>query len=125
MKKHFLLIDDDEDELEIFQSALRKMDSRDTCSYVKGCEEAIRLLKNFRPDYVFIDFNMPLADGLDCIRAIRDIPGMTEVPLFLYSTTIDPKTKQEALEIGAKECFKKPLRVSVLAETIRSVVTTY
>lgn len=67
-----LLVDDDRDDLRIFLDALDELkDDAYRCCYVCDTEIALKLLKVFEPDYVFVDFNMPRINGLDFLAEKR------------------------------------------------------
>ena len=67
MTKEILLIDDDTDELEVFTEALRSVDKNILCSQAKDLNEALEFLNYSSPAYIFIDYNMPKANGLECV----------------------------------------------------------
>jgi CheY-like chemotaxis protein len=123
MKKHILLIDDDEDELEIFCDALNKLDGPFSCSQVKACDEALHLLKTFLPDYIFIDLNMPIVNGLQCISRIAEMNGGIVTTMILYSTSIDDKTKHAAISLGVKSCLIKPRETGQLAKKLKKILS--
>ena len=60
--KYILLIDDDADELEMFTDALNKLDLPVSffCEQVGTIDDALVFLNKIRPDFIFLDFNMPL-----------------------------------------------------------------
>ncbi len=62
--KQILLVDDDEDELDIFKEALKNVSIPFNCLYAQNTETAIQILSDVVPDYMFVDFNMPRINGL-------------------------------------------------------------
>src|SRR5437868_4966541 len=98
------LIDDDSDDVEIFKIALRRLNFEINCVTVDSGDAAVAKLANelnFIPDYIFLDVNMPLMGGLDCLKAIKNIPRMANVPVIIYSTAANPYYKEAALQFGA------------------------
>ena len=67
MKKRitFLLIDDDEDDRELFEIALTEASSDAAFTSSSSCCDALELLKSgtLKPDYIFLDLNMPKKNG--------------------------------------------------------------
>ena len=66
-QKIILLVDDDEDEHEIFLSALKNTGKEFHFVGADSCEKALTILKRLDPDYIFIDLNMPRTDGMICL----------------------------------------------------------
>lgn len=122
MKKHILLIDNDEDELEIFTAALNEVPVPCDCMWVQSAEHAIKLLHNFSPDYIFIDYNMPKIDGLQCLESIKKIDTIKNVPVILYSNYINDENNQKAISLGAYACLKKPGLIRTLVRKLKEIL---
>jgi CheY-like chemotaxis protein len=122
MQKNILLIDDDEDELEIFTEALNKLPHSFNCSQAKSTEQAIELLPQFFPRYIFIDFNMPKKNGLECLQELRQLKELDKVQFIIYSNYIDEQTNKQAISLGATACMKKPYMTSVLAQRLKEIL---
>jgi CheY-like chemotaxis protein len=88
-----LLIDNDEDDREVFAMAVAEMEPQLLCRSVASGHEALRLLDVEAatiPAFIFIDMNMPGMDGVQCYRALQERHWLAEVPVYLYSTAADP-----------------------------------
>ena len=86
-----LLIDNDVDDQEIFSMALGEIDSTISCLMADDGLSAIEKLTTnpgYTLSYIFIDMNMPLMDGKQCLQEIRKIPAYAEVPIYIYSTAV-------------------------------------
>src|SRR5215212_2357558 len=95
MKKHILLIDDDEDEIEIFTDALEKLPVSFNCTCASNADEAIRMLGKVSPDFIFIDYNMPKVNGLKCLEKIKKTKTARDIPVILYSNYIDEEVNKK------------------------------
>ena len=121
-QKIILLVDDDEDEHEIFSSALKHtVDSYNFIS-VRSCDEALKILKDLDPDYIFIDVNMPRINGMTCLQEIKKIKRMADVPVYMYSTGINSKEGERALQMGAADYIVKPNSISSLSTVLRKIL---
>ncbi len=124
----FFLIDDDADDQEIFQLSLQEVDPALICITANDGREAIEIIthdENFLPDIIFLDLNMPRMNGKECLAEIRGIPRFNNVPIYMYSTSMSDKDKQDTLNLGAKGFITKPNStkelVKILAElTVKS-----
>jgi CheY-like chemotaxis protein len=120
-----LLVDDDEEEFDIFKNALRLTNTTCTCIYAAGGEEAIAWLGKIKPALIIIDYNMPRLNGIECLKKIKTLPGMNTVPIILYSTGMNDKISVDALDKGASACVQKPDNVNKLARIITSFFTAF
>src|ERR1700754_3733547 len=104
MKKHIFLIDDDEDELEIFHEALKSLPLPCKCTYAGSADHAMQMLQYLTPDLIFIDINMPKLNGFDFLAEIKKNDHLKNIPLFMYSNGIDSAIQAKAIAMGAAGC---------------------
>jgi DNA-binding NtrC family response regulator len=121
-KKIVLLIDDDEDEHEIFLSALKNAARSFDFISADSCEKALNILKKIDPDYIFIDVNMPRINGMICLERIKKINRIAHVPVYMYSTGINAHDGQKALQLGAVDYIIKPNSISVLSTMLKEIL---
>ena len=100
MYKKILLIDDDEDEQFFFSEALKELNIPAKFCAASSPEEGIELMKFLLPDMVFIDINMPLLNGFECVKLIKHDETINKIPIVLYSTMADSSMLQQAIETG-------------------------
>ncbi len=84
------------------------------------CEEAedgkVALDKStaLMPGIVLLDWNMPVMNGLDYLRALRAMPG-GDKPIVIFCTTENDLTHiQEAMAAGANEYIMKPFDADII-----------
>lgn len=115
MKKHIVLIDDDEDELTLFIGALNQVNIPYKCTWAKSGEQALKQLLYFTPDIIFLDLNMPRMNGFECLAGIKQLPHLQPCPVILHSTTMTADARKEGLRLGAAACLAKSDTASELA----------
>ncbi|MBS1597626.1 MAG: response regulator [Bacteroidetes bacterium] len=118
MEKRVFLLDDDNDEHEIFQSALQRIDTLLDFKAASDWHAASLLLDHYQPDFIFVDLNMPKMDGFSCVAEIRKMPRLGNVPIYIYSTGISEKDGKKALAIGATNYIVKPASFLDLCKTL-------
>jgi len=121
MSKKVLLIDDDEDEQLIFTEALKEINDSVKCFCVINAEEAIRFLHQSMPDFVFLDVNMPVLNGFDCLDLIKKDEKLKRIPVIMYSTGMDEAIARSAIRKGAFACIKKENTIGELAKTLKKI----
>lgn len=108
---YILLIDDDEDDLEMFSSGLKMKDIK-----VKSFDSAAKALFYLTlrdgdmelPSLIILDYNMPKKNGQQVLQAIKDNMGTKDIPVVMYSTGMSEVLKNQLLAAGALDCFDKP-----------------
>lgn len=82
-------------------------------SVFNGLELMDYLLKRARykhhkitPDLILLDLNMPLMDGFNVLREIRDTTKLT-IPIYIITTSQNKADKEKALKLGASGFFSK------------------
>lgn len=121
-QKTILLIDDDEDEHEIFSSALQMAIGAFNFISAGSCEEALSLLQQIDPDYIFIDVNMPRTNGMICLEEIKKIDRVSHVPVYMYSTGMNARDGQKALLLGAVDYIIKPNSITSLSTLLKTIL---
>lgn len=122
VSKLILLVDDDEDEHEIFLSALKHINKTIEFISAYSCEKALQLLKDLEPDYIFIDVNMPKTNGMTCLQEIKKISRITHVPVYMYSTGVNANDSQRALQMGAVDYIIKPNSITALSALLKKII---
>jgi len=67
------------------------------------------------PDFVLLDWNMPVMNGLEFIQALRKLPNGSSIPVIFCTTENEMHKIMTALESGANEYIMKPFDKEILA----------
>jgi len=117
-----LFVDDDNDDFEMFCEACQTLDSNIKCVFKHNGAVAVRYLKDAKelPDYIFLDINMPVMGGVECLKEIKAIDRLRNIPVIIFSTAIDTRTDYK--QLGAQAVFKKPMRYDELLKLLHSIL---
>jgi two-component system, OmpR family, KDP operon response regulator KdpE len=85
----------------------------------KTAEEGLEKVREFRPDLVLLDINMPGMGGLAACREIRADPNVAIIMLTVHNTEA---AKVEALDAGADDFVTKPFSTPELLARIRAAL---
>ena len=88
--KKILIVDDDEDDKNLLCDAILNVSSSAYCIWVSDGAHALRLITDpgFNPpDIIFLDFNMPTINGMECLDKIRNQRQYQAVPVIVYTTS--------------------------------------
>ncbi len=120
-----LIIDDDEDDREMFREALQAVDETAQSVVALDGVEAIEMLRTQDvrvPDFIFLDLNMPRMGGKECLRHIRLMPHLQHVPVIIYTTSRQKRDVEETRALGAVHFISKPFHFEDICRSIRYVL---
>ncbi len=72
--------------------------------------EALEILADQEINLVVLDLMMPVKDGFEVLKEMKNTPGLWNIPVIVYSANEDVESVSEALELGAYDYFTKPLK---------------
>jgi len=106
---HILLVDDDEDDQFLFTDALAEIDRSIRLEIAFNGLDALAALHKAAvlPDVIFMDIYMPLMNGLDCLRRLKAIERLKNIPVVVLSATKGVIQQQMAAS-GAILLLTKP-----------------
>lgn len=119
-KKICVLIDDDEDDQLIFQTVVNMNFPNYELKIYSSFESAKTYLsdKSKEIGLIFIDLNMPKANGIDCLNYLNSFPIFQTTPIIIYSTSKNPDDSKKSLAHGATAFISKPSRLEDLVEAL-------
>ena len=82
----------------------------------EGLEKAVE----FQPDLIITDLVMPVMDGFEMLRRLRQIGGLKDVVAIASSASVFDIDQHKSLDAGANEFLPKPLQAEKLLEMLRS-----
>ena len=122
--KTVLLIDDDVDDREIFEAALRKTALPVQCTALDNGIKALEMLRNrqISPQLIFLDLNMPIMNGQQFLVEIKSDELLKHIPIVILSTSSHKSTIELTKELGAMDFFSKPDNFEELTGLLSSVL---
>ncbi len=81
-------------------------------------KECVRLFEEWRPHLIWMDRRMPLMDGMEATRAIRDRPGGKDVKIVAVTASAFREQQQEMLDAGMDDFLRKPYRVEEIYDCL-------
>lgn len=121
--RRLLLVDDDEEEFELFLSAAKEVVKDIDVIHADGCNDVLSILQNTNPDIVFLDINMPTVDGIDCLKMIRSSKAYETLPVIMYSTSSNQLSIQECYDHKANLYVVKSYSYQGLLNVLTEVLS--
>jgi len=120
-----VLVDDDEDDRLFFSDALQEIEINTDLREFNNGQELLDYLFNSNnqlPQLIFLDLNMPVMDGFECLKEIRKNPNLQDLVVAIYSTSSSERDIEETFVNGANIYINKPNKFEDLKKTIAQVV---
>jgi CheY-like chemotaxis protein len=117
-----ILADDDEDDRYIFHQIVQEINAQIKLEFVSNGLQLLSLLKNFCPDLLFLDLDMPYKNGLECLIEIRSNPSLNNLPVIVFSSTTRQANIQTAFEMGAHLFLIKSSDIKEYTIAIKSIL---
>jgi signal transduction histidine kinase len=80
----------------------------------------IELAKSKHPDLILMDMNMPVCDGYQATRLLKDDPATRPIPVVAFTAMAMAEEQQMAIESGCSGVICKPIDIGSFSETVGS-----
>ncbi len=120
--KTILVADDDADDRDIFQMALAQLDC--AADYeLRFAKDGLQLLQLVQasqtpPALVFLDLNMPVHNGKECLQELRKTHTAAALPVIILSTSSSQRDIRETHALGANRYIEKPTSIDRTIELL-------
>jgi len=114
-----LVVDDEESILELLRYNLEKA-GYEVRTAGDG-EKALAVARDFLPDLVLLDIMMPIMDGVETCRRMRQMPGVDEAFIIFLTARAEEYSEVAAFDVGADDYIIKPIKPRALLSRIKAV----
>lgn len=111
MNHRILIVDDERRTLLLMERALRDLqDEHEDVEILTASngEQALQIIQAEKPALVYLDIMMPLVDGLDVCKTIKDKQSMADIYVVMLTAMGQEVDRQRAKEVGADLYLTKP-----------------
>jgi CheY-like chemotaxis protein len=118
------IADDDSDDVFFVERALRQLDLDISLRHFMNGRELIRELNESGhdlPNLVVLDLNMPIMDGKETLKSIRQNDDLNTLPVIILSTSNFSSEKEECIISGANNYYVKPYSFARYIEIFRQL----
>lgn len=122
--KNILLIDDDDDDQEIFLAALKHISGSIKFSGENNASHALDKLSGrlLSPDLIFLDLNMPVMNGRQFLKEIKQRETLRNIPVVIFTTSAVAATIRETKDMGASGFITKPDTLDDLVAILKTYI---
>lgn len=119
--KTVLIVDDSRVALMTISMILRR-EARFNIVEAKDGQEAIKQAIAIHPDLILMDVNMPVMNGFDACRSLRELPETRATPIILVTTRGEAENIEAGYQSGCNDYVTKPVNNTKLMEKIRNLL---
>ena len=121
--KRVMLIDDAPDDQLFFRDAIQIVQPGLQCELTSSCQEAFRKLElPPLPDYIFMDLNMPVMNGFECLVYLKNQENYKDIPVVIFTTSKNLNEITRTQQLGARWFISKPDDFKVLCKKLSKVL---
>ena len=120
MAQKILIVDDDKDIVDLVRYNLEKEGYK--CYAAYDGEQAIEKARAKNPDLVLLDIMMPVLDGIEACRQIREIDALKNVLIAFLTARGEEYSEIAGFEVGADDYITKPIKPRVLLSRIKALL---
>ncbi|MEG4803141.1 response regulator [Microcoleus sp. ARI1-B5] len=122
--KKVLIVDDEPNILILMEQALEKLEDEDDVELLTAKDglEALNIIKEEKPDLVFLDVMMPKMSGLEVCNTVKNELGMEDVYIIMLTAKGQEYDKQSGMAVGANLYMTKPFRPKEVLVKAREVL---
>jgi CheY-like chemotaxis protein len=122
--KKILLADDDLEDQNIIEDGFQDAGAGGMVHYANNGEDALAYLEvaygaGALPCLIILDLNMPRLNGTQTLKAIKKDLRFRDIPVYIYSTSLNPIEKDECLLMGAEGYIIKAVNYSECLKTAK------
>ena len=116
-----LYIEDNDDNVYMLKMRLELLGDFDVVAAPDG-EQGCAMALAERPDVILMDLEMPVVDGWEATRRLKDDPQTRDIPIIALSAHALAGEREKALAAGCDEFDTKPIEFERLVATLRRVL---
>ena len=118
-----MLIDDDRDDQILFQEAVQVINPDLRCELASSCQQALRQLEELPlPDFIFMDLNMSVINGFDCLVNLKNQNNYKDIPVVILTTSKNLDDVNRTKLLGAKWYMTKPDDFNILCQKLNKIL---
>lgn len=115
-----LLVDDEPDILEFMEYNLKKEGYK--VLQAKNGKEAVEVAKKEFPHLVILDIMMPVMDGIEACRVMREIPELQNTLITFLTARNEEYSQLAGFDVGADDYITKPIKPRIMLSRVKALL---
>jgi len=116
-----LLVDDDQKSLEIMVELTTFFGA--TAHRAENGKAGLELARTVQPDFILTDLSMPVMDGWEMIKQLKNDPALAKIPIIALTAHAMVGDREKALAAGCHNYLSKPLRPESFGKQLNQLLS--
>lgn len=113
-----------EDNIELKEHLAGKFSDHYQVITASNGSEALSIVHNFYPEVIISDIKMPVMDGLELCKRLKNDESTSHIPIILLTAKVANEDRYEGVSVGADAYITKPFDTKVLMATVKNLIET-
>ncbi|HEX2204184.1 MAG TPA: response regulator [Longimicrobium sp.] len=120
MEQTILLVEDNEDNQEIYRIILTHHGYAVLQAW--DGERGVTMAREHGPDLILMDLTMPILDGIEATRMLKEDPATATIPVIALTAHASEEDRTAAEAVGCEAFLSKPVEPKRVAAEVRRVL---
>jgi two-component system alkaline phosphatase synthesis response regulator PhoP len=120
MAQKILVIDDEPDLLRMVELRLKANQYRVFCA--RDGKTGLEIAAQKHPDLIILDIMMPVMNGIEALRALKQTSGTSSIPVIMLSQKRETHSIIDAQNLGASDYILKPFQTKDLIKSVEKYI---
>ena len=120
MAKKIVLAEDEPQIARLIEFKLKKEGYEVT--WKENGEEALKAIKEDKPDLILLDVMMPVMDGYEVLRRLKEDENLKSIPVIMLTARAQEKDVVKGIDMGAEDYITKPFHPAELLARVKRIL---
>ncbi|MCI5221775.1 MAG: response regulator [Candidatus Electrothrix sp. AR4] len=117
MMKKILIVDDESNNLQLLRLILK---TDYLLAFAKNGQDALEAAEKHRPDLVLLDIMMPIMDGYEACRHLKNNPTTAKIPVIFITAMGEVDDESRGFEVGGVDYITKPISAPIVRARVKN-----
>jgi len=117
----FLVVEDSNTTRNMIRNALKRIEIEKIFEAKDG-EEALKMLKRLKIDFIITDWNMPNVAGLELVNEVRSDNSLKHIPILMITARGKKQDVLQAIDAGVNSYIIKPFNALNLKKKLKDIL---
>ncbi|PRZ21697.1 PAS domain S-box protein [Flavobacterium granuli] len=113
-----MLVEDNKINMLLLKTIIKNLFSEATISEIQNGKDAVDQFETIKPDIIFMDIQMPIMNGYEATREIRNLESGQKTPIIAITAGVEKEEKNKCLEAGMNDYISKPIIKGIIETTL-------
>ena len=117
-KLKIMIAEDNKINMLLLKNIIKNIFTEATIFEIYNGKDAVEQFESINPDLIFMDIQMPLMNGYEATKAIRNLESGKNIPIIAVTAGVEKEEKIKCMEAGMNDHISKPIMKGIIEETI-------